>query len=283
MLNQEWLKKLQNQTYVWQESVDIVLGVISSNIVSLFMLIGTVTIAIVPAIFTGFAVYSLTVDIWGYWLSFTAGVVFAFGLEAVGMTTSNVALHLYRSWRGGKGLLEEFVIASILMLVYVITVVLVILFVEELPLTLKAIGISSPFLAVILYVARGLYLDHKMAETKERIESEDLREEKRERRIQTGDARLAHTQRMERLKLEQSHEVRLIEAKAKNQIPVSEFSTGKTEKPKIPKINKKVNSYLKTLDNPELVKVADIARETGVAISTAWENKERFISQNGKS
>ena len=69
------LKSLQAKLLIWQESVDAVLGVVSSNIVSMAMLIGTMTIALTPAIFTGYAVYSLTVALWGHNLSLVTGII----------------------------------------------------------------------------------------------------------------------------------------------------------------------------------------------------------------
>jgi hypothetical protein len=208
-LNQESLKRLQEKSYIWQESVDIVLGVISANIVSMFMLLGTVIIALVPAIFTGYAVYSITLDVWGFGLSFFTGLAFAIGLEAVGMTTSNVALHLYRSWRRGVGMVEEFIIAASLMLVYVVIVCLVVVFVESLEPTLKAIGVASPFLAVILYIARGLYLDHKQEESQSRIEAKEyqLQQEK------ISVLKIEQDQALKILELEQKQELKLLRLK----------------------------------------------------------------------
>lgn len=203
----QWLENYKEKLLIEQDVVDSTLGMISSNIVSGAMLFGTVTIAAVPALFTGFSIYKLTLPLWQETMALAAAWVFGVGLETVGMVTANVALKLYRAWREGKVILEEFLVTIVLMLVYVVTVAVVIAFVEkeQLPLTLKAIGAGSPFLAVVLYIARGLYLDHSDREAKERL----IASAEKSRQAEVEDEERKHRQEMERLKALQAHERKL--------------------------------------------------------------------------
>lgn len=201
----ETIKKYKGLLLLEQDVVDSTLATLTSNLVSLAMLLGTLTVAAVPALFTGYSIYSLTLDTWGESMAISAGWVFGIGLETVGMVTSNVALKLYRAWREGKVLFEEFLLTLALMLAYVLTVVLVILYVENLPTTLQAVGIGSPFLTVVLYIARGLYLDHanreaiaRLVETTDRQEQQQINQEERH-----------HRQDLDRLKLEYQHQRQL--------------------------------------------------------------------------
>lgn len=198
MLQEGWTEKYKEALLIEQDLVDVTLGTLSSNIISLAMLLGTLTIAAIPALFTGYSVFILTSSQWSPQMSTFAGWVFGIGLEAVGMVTSNVALKLYRGWREQSVILEEFLITIALMIIYVVATVTVILFVEELPLTLKAVGCGSPFLAVVLYIARGLYLDHVERETRKRLEVKERRIQKRQERIEDR----THQRELEKLRLE---------------------------------------------------------------------------------
>jgi hypothetical protein len=200
-----------------QDIVDSTLATLSSNLVSLAMLLGTLTVAAVPALFTGYSIYSLTLSTWGEWMAVSAGWVFGIGLETVGMVTSNVALKLYRAWREGKVLLEEFLLTLVLMLAYVATVVLVILYVENLPVTLQAVGVGSPFLTVVLYIARGLYLDHanreavaRLVDMTDRQVQQQIDQEERQHRREIDRLRLEnqHQRKLEKLRLESQPETK---------------------------------------------------------------------------
>lgn len=205
MIDHQRLQTYKEGLLIEQDIVDSTLGTISQNIVSLAMLLGTLTVAAVPALFTGYSIYALTAEVWGETMAQGAGWVFAIGLEAVGMVTSNVALKLYRAWREGQVILEEFLVTIALMIVYVVAVVLIIAFVENLPLTLQAVGIGSPFLAVVLYIARGLYLDHMSREIGRRMIENQQRDVERE---QASEER-QHRREMERLRIEQGHQRKL--------------------------------------------------------------------------
>lgn len=210
---QEKFNRFEEYLFVEQEGLDAIVSTLGTNIISFATLAGTVTMAAVPALFTGTSVYILTRPAWGEQMARIAGWTTAIGVEAVGMVASHVALKLYRSWRDKQTTGLEFVLAICLMVIYILTVAGIVLFVEGLSGTLQAIGVGSPVLATVLYVARGLYLDVRFREVQSRIrarkqQAEDEAAAKRDAELEAE---------LKRLRAQQSHELKMRELELKYQ------------------------------------------------------------------
>ncbi len=188
---------------------DNALDAIQSILMSILVKIGPFFVALMPALFTAYAIYHTFKGDAGPGLALFFGVTVALAMEATGIVAIHTSVDLYNAAEDKTIQPIKFWLMVALIPFYVGGVSLVIAFSQDAftPLV-KSLGIASPFLTTVIYVAVALRRDVTRIEAKqEQVEDKqaqleaDQREWERER---------------ERLEMELKHSEKLARIESKN-------------------------------------------------------------------
>lgn len=187
---------------------DIVLDTIQAIILSLLVKLGPFFVALMPALFTGYAVYATFWPKVGFEVALFFALVVSVAMETVGIVATHTAVDLYNGTESKVIHPVKFWLMTALVPVYAMGVAGVVYFSDEAfePLV-KALGVASPFLTVIVYIAVALARDLAKAQDKQ----SEVRDEEKE--IEAEDR--AWQREKERLELEQKHAEKLERIRAK--------------------------------------------------------------------
>ena len=155
------------------QKFDSFLDSIQAIFLSLLAKLGPFFVALMPALFTGYSIFYTFTDEAGEHMALFFAVVVGLAIETVGIVATHTAIDLYNAKQ--QDLIEpiKFRVMAWLVPVYVIGVALVVgLSGEAFTPLVKALGIASPFLTSIVYIAVALAQDMSRLESKQRLISE---------------------------------------------------------------------------------------------------------------
>lgn len=191
------------------QTFDRFLDAIQAILMSVLVKLGPFFVALMPALFTAYSIFHTFKDEAGIYLALFFAVVVGVAIETVGIVATHTAIDLYNAKQ--QAIIEpvKFQLMAWLVPAYVIGVAVVVGFSEDAftPLV-KGLGVASPFLTCIVYIAVALARDLA------RIEAKYARLDSRQTHIE-DEARQWQREK-ERLELELKHQERL----AKIQTPV---------------------------------------------------------------
>jgi biotin operon repressor/cell division protein FtsL len=189
--------------------VDDILDDVQALLMSLLVKLGPFCVALMPALFTAYAIFKTFASEAGTELAFGFALVVGVAIETVGIVSVHTAIDLYNAWQEEVTQEVKFWLMAALIPVYVVGVACVVGFSENAftPL-IKGLGIASPFLTCVVYVAVALARD--IRRTKARQEETQAKQERIEAEERAWD------REKERLELEHKHAEKMarIEAKA---------------------------------------------------------------------
>ena len=139
------------------------------------------TVALFPAIMTGFVVYHHTYLEMGF-LAIIAAIGTGISIEAVGIVSSKVTINLYRIHKeeieeGGEGRKWQITLGILFIVAYAITGSMVIITLESENRYLMALGIGSFVLALVSYVSLALFEEVRIYRRKSIIKSQKADQE----------------------------------------------------------------------------------------------------------
>lgn len=139
---------------------DNFLDAIQAVLMSFLVKLGPFAVALMPALFTAYAVYFTFEPEAGAELAFLFAMVVGLALETVGIVATHTAIELYNAKDVGLIQPVKFRLMVWLVPVYVVIVALMVGFSKNAftPLV-KGLGIASPFLTCVVYVAVALARD----------------------------------------------------------------------------------------------------------------------------
>jgi len=191
------------------QKFDGFLDAIQSILMSLLVKLGPFFVALMPALFTAYSIFHTFIDEAGYHLAVFFAVVVGLAIETVGIVATHTAIDLYNAKQ--QEIIEpiKFRVMAWLVPAYVIGVATVVGFSEDAftPLV-KGLGIVSPFLTCIVYIAVALARDLSRIEAKQSLIDE--------RQVTIEDEDRQWQRDKERLELEMKHQERLAKIQAKN-------------------------------------------------------------------
>lgn len=211
-----------------QLSVELnaMLDEIQAILLSFLIKLGPFAVALMPALFTAYAIFHTFKSEAGTELALLFAVVVGLALETVGIIATHISVDLYNGWQSGIIKPLKFWLMVALVPFYVFGVALVIYFsgTAFTPLV-RSLGIASPFLTCVVYVAVALARDLSKIEQKEAsISQHEWQLELEERR---------HKQALElrQLDLEQTRALRRIDANAQVRIELAKAEATKQIEP----------------------------------------------------
>jgi DNA-binding Lrp family transcriptional regulator len=191
------------------QTIDRFLDDIQSIVMSFLVKLGPFCVALMPALFTGYSIYFTFRIEAGSNLALFFAIVVGLAMETVGIVATHTALDLYNAVEEGYIKPVKFKLMVLLVPVYILGASAVVLFSENAftPLV-KSLGVASPFLTVIVYVAVALARDIRRAEAKQdKTESRQDKEKEAERKLR---------HEKEVLEIRLKHEENLAKIDAKN-------------------------------------------------------------------
>lgn len=251
--------------------LDEIFDGIQAILLSFLLKLGPFAVALMPALFTGYAIYSIFAEVAGVELAMIFAVVVAFAIETVGIVISHTAIGQYNGWRRGK--VDTFKVWLMVFLVpfYIGSVSGTVLFAEDAFHSLvQALGIASPFLTCSVYIAVALARDLQSIEQAEENEQEKAETRQRDAETRTEEARKRREQNefeLERFRIEQETKakIEIAKAEATRQVPEDQAKdTGNLPEwlSVIPKDRQHFRQLVETghLSLPEDVTGADLAK-----------------------
>lgn len=191
------------------QKFDTFLDAIQSILMSLLVKLGPFFVALMPALFTAYSIFHTFKEEAGYYLALFFAVVVGVAIETVGIVATHTAIDLYNAKQ--QEIIEpvKFQVMAWLVPVYVIGVASVVSFSGDAftPLV-KGLGIASPFLTCIVYIAVALARDLSRIETKQSLSDE------RQAIIEAEDRQWQREK--ERLELDLKHRERLAKIQSPN-------------------------------------------------------------------
>lgn len=184
-------------------SWDIFLYGIQGMILSLLIKLGPFLVAVMPGLFTGYAIYFRFLEEAGHGLALAFAIITALALETVGIVSTHTAINLYNAMSRKIIKPVKFKLMAWLVPVYVGGVSSVVFFSGDAFSDLvRSLGIASPVLTCIVYIAVALARDitqieeaQEVIETKEDNSEADelarqhlIEDEERQRRYAQEDA-----------------------------------------------------------------------------------------------
>lgn len=172
----------------WTSVVDQILDDIQSVIMSLLVKLGPFAVALMPSLFTSYAIYHTFKGEAGIYLAFAFAVIVGVAIETVGIISTHTAIDLYNAFEEEQVDWIKLMVMVSLVPVYVLGVSGTVWYAEGAftPLV-SSLGIVSPFLTVIVYIAVALARDlrrieakAKQKEAKEEKINAEMRKERRE-------------------------------------------------------------------------------------------------------
>lgn len=196
-------------TNTFPQKFDHFLDAIQSILMSLLVKLGPFFVALMPALFTAYSIFYTFNDEAGEYLALCFAVVVGLAIETVGIVATHTAIDLYNAKQ--QKIIEpvKFHLMAWLVPVYVIGVAAVVGFSDDAftPLV-KGLGIASPFLTSIVYIAVALARDLSRLEARQSLK--DTRQDLIE------DESRQWQREKERLALEMKHEERLAKIQIAN-------------------------------------------------------------------
>ncbi len=264
-------------------------------LMSILVKIGPFFVALMPAMFTAYSIYNTFKGEAGILLASLFAFVVGLAIETVGIVATHTAIDLYNAYQ--KGLIEsvKFKLMAWLVPTYVICVASIVWFSGDAftPLV-KGLGIASPFLTGIVYIAVALARDLFNIESKiEDVEDKqlDLEAEERQYQREQDDKDRQHKRDQKTRQTELKH----AETMSKISVQIGQPTVQKaTQIDALDAINvsrsKNKNKMLDTVeklfnDNPEFNRSA-VARELGVVRQTIGNHLDELesagrITRNG--
>lgn len=139
------------------QQFDIFLDAIQAMIMSFLIKLGPFFVALMPALFTAVSIYRMLVVEAGQTLALIISVTVGLGMETVGIVAIHTAIDLFDAKEQGTINPAKFKLMVWLVPLYVAGVSLVVGFSgDAFPPLVKGLGIASPFLTCIVYVAVAL-------------------------------------------------------------------------------------------------------------------------------
>lgn len=186
--------------------IDQILDDIQAILLSLLVKIGPFFVALMPALFVGYAIF-IVFEASGPFLAFAFAITVGLAIETVGIVATHTAIDLYNGWRLGAVDVFKFLLMLSLVPFYIVAVSGTIWFAEKAftPLV-QGLGMASPVLTCIVYIAVALTRD--LAEIKDEI---------KEKRLERRDARSESKRlELERFRIEQETRAKVEIAKVKH-------------------------------------------------------------------
>lgn len=204
------------------EWFDSLLDAVQAVLMSILVKLGPFMVALMPALFTAYSIYHTFQAEAGHELALFFAVVVGLAMETVGIVATHTAIDLYNAVQEGYTQRSKFRLMVWLVPVYVIGVSLVVGFSGDAftPLV-KGLGVASPWLTCIVYVAVALARDIKRTQARQRAEELARQQEVNEDRD--------WDRRKERLELEFRHEEKLARIEAKR--PTNRSNFGRLDRP----------------------------------------------------
>lgn len=192
------------------QNFDNALDAIQFMLMSTITKLGPFTVALMPGLFTAYSVFHTFKDAAGPEFALLIAVVVALALETVGIKATHTAVDLYNAMDDKIIQPVKFWLMLALIPVYVLAVAGLVYFSGDAftPLV-KGLGVASPFLTVIVYIAVALANDLK------KIEAKQASVENKQDTIEADDRQWEREK--ERLELEQKHAERLARIESKRQ------------------------------------------------------------------
>lgn len=194
---------------------DNFLDAIQAILLSFLVKLGPFVVALMPALFTAYAIYKLFAPEAGRELALLFAVIVAIGIEAVGIISVHTAVDLYNGKVKGTITPGKYRLMVSLVPVYAIGVSLVVGFAHNSfgPL-LTGLGVASPWFTVIVYIAVALARDLANIEQAEQSTSQ--------RDIAREQDRLAHERAIERQRLQMEHQEKLKQMELRTQVQIEQ-------------------------------------------------------------
>lgn len=275
-----------------QATIDNVLDDIQAILMSLLVKLGPFLVALMPALFTAYAIYFTYRIEAGPTMALLFAIVVGLAMETVGIVSVHTAIQLYNAWQEGLSQRVKFRWMLALIPIYVVGVAGVVLFSGEAftPLV-KALGVASPFLTCIVYFAVALARDIHRTEVQQaglldrqaEVEAESREWEREKERIKMRDLQAAKLARIEAKKVS-------IGSVQQVQLPVQEGAQiGAMDTVNLSRDEKKrqlMDSLLDIyLDNPQ-ASIALVAQRLGVVRQTVYNyldelERDGIIRRNG--
>jgi hypothetical protein len=258
------------------------LDAIQSWIMSLLTKLGPFFVALMPASFTAYAIFHTFKTEAGFGFAFFFAAVVGTAIETVGIVATHTATDLYNAMQKGVTQPVKFWLMVCLIPVYIIGVALVVYFSEDAftPL-IKSLGIASPFLTCIVYIAVALARDLRRIETEQEVEQakrQSIEAVTVDRQAEIEAEQRQWEREKERLELEQKHLERMERIRVKNGVKnvkhdvLNELNAEKQAE-KLRNIET-VLAYLAT--NPQAT-LSQIGGEVGVSKTTAKTYTDELI------
>lgn len=221
--------KPENQL-TWPQAIDGALDDLQSILLSVLIKLGPFAVALMPALFTAYAIYYTFESEAGPGLALCFAIVVGLAFETVGIVATHTAIDLYNGWAEGRIQAFKAWLMALLVPFYVVGVAGAVWYSEGAfePLV-QALGIASPFLTVIVYIAVALARDLSKVEQKTLAEQGAEQKGKQEER--------AFERELKRERLQMEHELRLKELELKAQQPIQANSIAYTESKAKPEIS----------------------------------------------
>ena len=275
--------------------IDNILDATQAILLSLLVKLGPFFVALMPALFTGYAIYATFEQKVGLIIALFFAVVVSLAVETVGIVATHTAIELYNGAENGTIQPVKFWIMAAMVPVYVLGVAAVIWFAgDAFTDIVRSLGIASPFLTAIVYAAVALARDLQnikakgdRKEAKEDRNRAEIRAEKRKERLEKSRIEL------EKFRIEQETKVKIagIEVQAYRQAVESSgnVANGSDDLPEWLTVTPKDRQHFRQLAEsgeiivPDSVTGADLARMVpAVGSSRTGQNWLADIRTNGQ-
>lgn len=199
----------------YAELIDQVLDFFQAILLSFLIKLGPFFVALMPALFTGYAIFHTFETEAGFAMALLFAGTVGLAMETVGIVSTHTAIDLYNGWSEGRIQAFKAWLMALLVPVYVLGVAGAVWYSENAftPLV-KALGVISPFLTCIVYIAVALARDLSKIEQKKRAEQGAELKLKQEERSFERDLR--------RQRLGQEHELRLKQLELTAQVQIEQ-------------------------------------------------------------
>jgi predicted outer membrane lipoprotein len=246
---------------------DIFLYGIQGMILSLLVKLGPFLVAIMPGLFTGYAIYFRFLAEAGYGLALAFAVITALALETVGIVSTHTAISLYNAMTRGIVKPVKFKLMAWLVPVYVGGVSSVVYFSGDVFTDLvRSLGVASPVLTCIVYIAVALARDiTQIEEAQEAIEikEDDSEADEQTRQRLIEDEERQHRYAQEAAESERKHEARMAK------INVNQSVQSVNQSVQIDSVN----------DDPRSVKISPngVQNDVFYNVNLSKENKKKIL------
>lgn len=178
------------------QTIDDYLDTTQAIILSFLVKLGPFFVALMPALFTGYAVYHIFKPDAGEFVALFFALVVSVAVETVGIVSVHTTIDLYNGMEAGHIKPVKFWVMFLMVPFYVIVIIFTIGFAgDTFPKLVQALGLGAPILTVIVYTAVVLNQDS------ERIKREIDSTRQAEQVVEQGGARHKQAVELEELRL----------------------------------------------------------------------------------